>query len=122
MLRGFAMYIEPDEMSDVKNLGFKYKVANFDTAALQIDLEFSNSDYVSTNPEPEFLIIEMEDFRDPEGNLIVESHLIRKPLPTQLDAGTAAKLEVVGAAAGAAVGASFSFNVVINLVVSQSLN
>mmetsp|Transcript_34941 Transcript_34941/g.42830 ORF Transcript_34941/g.42830 Transcript_34941/m.42830 type:complete len:94 (-) Transcript_34941:1640-1921(-) len=47
---------------------------------------------------------------------------MRKPLPTQLDPGTAATIQAVGATASAGVGASFSFNIILNLVASQSLN
>ena len=119
---GFKMFIEPDEMSDSSKLNFKYKTTTFNSDQLQIELEFEEAKFVSTNPEPEFLIIEMKEFRDPSGELIVKEHTIKKPLPTQLDEGTAATLAVVGAAAGGAVGASFSFNVVLNLIVSQSLN
>ena len=64
----------------------------------------------------------MRDFRDPEGNLIVDEHNMRKPIPTQLDPGTAQAIEVIGTTAGASVGASFSFNVVLNLIISQGLN
>ena len=86
------MYIEPDEMSDALQLKFKYKVDTFGSEKLQIELEFEYPQFVSTSPEPEFLIIEMQDFRDPEGKLIVKNHTIRKPLPTQLDPETAMRL------------------------------
>ena len=51
------MYVEPDEMSEVEKLNFKYKVQTFDNESLKIDLEFADAKFVSTNPEPEFLVI-----------------------------------------------------------------
>lgn len=109
-------------MSEPQQLNFKYKIKNFDNEGLSIGLEFDESMIISTNPEPEYLVVEMKDFRDPDGKLIVAEHQMRKPIPTQLDPGTAEAIEIVGATAGAGMGASFSFNVVLNLLVSQSLN
>ena len=86
------MYIEPDEMSEVEKLNFQYKIQVFDQEQLKIDLEFAEAKFVSNNPDPEFLVIEMNNFRDPEGKHIVQEHTIRKSLPTQLDAETAATL------------------------------
>ena len=59
------MYIEPYEMSDAKKLNFKYIVKNFDEEQLQLELEFDTTEVVSTNPEPDYIVIEMKDFRDP---------------------------------------------------------
>ena len=69
-------------MSDAERLDLKYVVKSFDEESLQIELEFDESKIVSTNPEPDYLVIEMRDFRDPENKLIVEEHMMRKPLPT----------------------------------------
>jgi len=58
-------------MSEPEKLNFKYRVKAFDQDQLAIELEFDEAKFVSTNPEPEFLVIEMKDFRDPDGKLIV---------------------------------------------------
>ena len=64
-------------MSDAKKLNFKYIVKIFDEESLQLELEFDTTEVVSTNPEPDYIVIEMKDFRDPENKLIVAEHEMR---------------------------------------------
>ena len=82
MIPGLSIYIEPDEMSIGENLNFLYEVKSFDKESLQIDLEFNETAIVSTKPGPDYLVIQMKDFRDPEGKLIVDDHKMQKPIPT----------------------------------------
>ena len=74
------------------------------------------------NPEPEHLVIVLEDFRDGNGDLIIDYKEIRKPIPSQMDEGTAASLALGGAALAGGFGATFSFNLILNLLLGSGLN
>ena len=58
------MYIELDEMSDIAQLDFKFSVKSFGQDSLQIQLEFDETKMISTNVEPDYLVVEMKDFQD----------------------------------------------------------
>ena len=87
-----------------------------------MDLQFESPGQISYNAQPEILVIKLQDFRDPDGNLIAEDKEIVKTLPTMIDPAEASVLEAVGAFASASAGASLTFNFVLNLLMSTSLN
>ena len=53
-------------------LQFQFQASKFDLEKLSLELLFENPDHISYNTEPEILIIKLKDFRDPNGNLIVD--------------------------------------------------
>lgn len=67
-------------------------------------------------------MIKLDNFRDKEGNLIVQELEIRQPLPNQLDGETAAMVALAGGVAAAAVSSSFSLNFLVNILMSGSMN
>lgn len=75
-VQGIEIYIELSDSSDPDMLQFQFKTSNFDTEKLSLELLFVDPDHISYNPEPETLIIKLIDFRDPNGNLIVEEQEI----------------------------------------------
>ena len=89
---------------------------------MNIQLKFTDPGYVSAATEKEELVILLTDFRDPDDNLIVEYQEIRKELPNQVDANIAASMNAAGSTAAAGVGGSFSFNFILNLIMSTSMN
>ena len=121
-MKGIEIYIEISDSSDPNMLYFQFKTNNFDTEKLSLELLFVNPDHISYNPEPETLIIKLKDFRDPDGNLIVEEQELKKTLPTQMDPGLASVIEAAGVTAAASSAASFSLNFVLNIVMSTSFN
>ena len=66
------MYIEPGDSSNMEMLSFKYSAKSFDIDKLSFELLFENPNHVSYNVEPETLKIELTDFRDNDGGLIVK--------------------------------------------------
>ena len=58
-------------MSDAKQLQFNYTIEEFSPDKLALSLKFDKSAYVSYTPEKDFIVIELEDFRDADGNLII---------------------------------------------------
>lgn len=85
-------------------------------------LNFDNPGYVSSNPEKDRLVIEMRDFRDKDGNLIAEDQDIRNRLPNQIDEAVAITAAAAGAAAASSVGGATTVNIVLNIVMSASMN
>ena len=116
------MYLEMSDMSDPEMLQFEFEAREFGKEKLNLSLLFENPEHISYNEEPEILVIQLKDFRDPNGNLIVEEQEIRKTLPTQMDPALAAAIESAAATASASTAASFSLNFVLNIVMSTSFN
>ena len=84
-------------------------------------MHFENPKSVS-NGDIDVLVVELEDFRDPQGELIYDSLIIRRNMPSQTSIEAAEAVESAGAAASSVVGASTTINIVLNLVMSSSLN
>ena len=61
------LYVLPDEMTDYKQLEFTYAVENFGDSELQIKMDFAQKPYVSVQPDPDYLVIELQEFRDEQG-------------------------------------------------------
>ena len=57
----------PDEMTDYKQLEFAYAVEEFGDNELQIKMDFAKKSYVSVQPDPDYLVIKLQEFRDEEG-------------------------------------------------------
>ena len=89
---------------------------------MSIDLIFDNPGHISYNQEPEKLIISLKDFRDPKGKLIVEEMQIERVLPTQIDPEMAEAIGAAASATSASFGSSISFNFILNIIMSSSLN
>ena len=75
-IKGLQMYIEPGDSSNMEMLSFKYSAKSFDIDKLSFELLFENPNHVSYNVEPETLKIELTDFRDNDGGLIVKKQTI----------------------------------------------
>ena len=62
-------------------LQFKYEFQEVQGDSVSIKLNFTNPEHLSISPEPDMLVIELRDFRDDQGNLIVDEKIIRTPIP-----------------------------------------
>ena len=80
-------------------MNFEYSATSFDTEKLSLELLFENPNHISYNVEPETLKIELKDFRDQDGKLIVKEQTLKKTVPNQLDPGVAATIASAGATA-----------------------
>lgn len=81
-VKGISMYLEVSEMSDKDLLSYEYTVETFENQGLSLALHFENPNVVSVNQEREYIVLELRDFRDQEGNLIAEDQDLRLPVPT----------------------------------------
>lgn len=113
------MYVETFEDND-HDLNFDYNITTSDTN-IDVQLKFKNPSGVSVAEEKDLLVIELNDFRDNEGNLIVKENKIVNEIPNQVDPEMAASLEKAGDAVSSSVGASFSFNFIIQLLMAASI-
>ena len=75
------MYIEPSVWSKPEKLKFEVEVLEFSSELLSMQLLFENPAYVSAMQEKDVLVIDLNDFRDQEGLLIVDGHVLKKELP-----------------------------------------
>ena len=80
---GVSLYIEPNESTDPEKLKFKVKELSITSKLLSMKLEFENPAYVSSQSQSEkdVLVINLNDFRDQDDKLIVDSQVIKKELP-----------------------------------------
>ena len=78
---GISIYIEPSEFSDPEKLKFKVEALYFSHELLSMQLKFENPAYVSTRLEKDVLVIDLNDFEDPDGKLIVDACVLKKKLP-----------------------------------------
>ena len=92
-----------------------------DPNSVSLSLNFADPDNVSIASEKDILVVELKDFRDNEGNLIVDEKIIRIPMPNQVSAGLAVTMETTGGIASSGVASSFSFNFVLSILLSSSL-
>ena len=113
------MYVETFEEND-NDLNFNYNITTTDTN-IDVQLKFKKPSGVSVSEEKDLLVIELNDFRDQEGNLIVKENKIVNEIPNQVSPELAATLETAGSAVSSSVGASFSFNFVIQLLMAASI-
>lgn len=118
------LYVEASSFHDEgKDIKFNYTVDAFTDEQLAISLKFDTPGEVSTSHEKDYLVIQLRNFRDKDGNVIAEDQEIRKPLPTQSGGGSMTMTaEALGAAAATSVGASFAFNGILNIIMSASMN
>ena len=72
ILAGVRLYVEPTEMSEADKLTFKYSVEQFDDEQLSLVLNFDNPEHVSASYDKDYLVINLDDFRDDGGALIVK--------------------------------------------------
>ena len=89
---------------------------------MPLTVNFVDPDNVSIAAETDMLVIELKDFRDNEGNLIVEEKIIRIPIPNQVSFDLAVTMETAGSFASSGVATSFSFNFVLSILLSTSLS
>ena len=89
---------------------------------MALRVKFEDPDNVSVASEKEYLVIELKDFRDNEGKLIVEEKIIRIPIPNQVSFGLAVTMETAGSFASSGVASSMSFNFVLSILLSTSLS
>ena len=68
-------------MSDPEKLKFKVEFLEFSSELLSMQLIFENPYYVSATSEKDVLIINLNDFEDPDGKLIVDHFVLKKELP-----------------------------------------
>ena len=68
-------------MSDPEKLKFKVEVLEVSPELLKMQLIFENPFSVSAMAEKDVLVIDLNDFRDKEGLLIVDGHVFKKVLP-----------------------------------------
>ena len=87
-------------------------------------MKFENPSYIygAPNSDQDTLLIKMRDFRDKEGNLIIDEYEVEKPIPSQVDGDLAVALDVFGGVAAGTVGSSFSFNFILNLIMGTSMS
>ena len=85
-------------------------------------LNFDSPGSITSTTEKDYLVIEMRNFRDKEGNLIAEDNDIRNALPNQISGEVALVAATAGAAAASSVGASSTINIVLNIIMSTSMN
>ena len=64
-------------MSDRSMLNFNYTVSEISSTSLSLDLKFVSPEYVSVTPDKENLIVRLQNLRDANGDLIVESSELR---------------------------------------------
>ena len=83
------MYVERSEMSDVQPLRFNYTLESFKGDSLEIKISFAEGSVVSTQSEPDYLVLNLTDFRDENDKLISGEYLVRRALPTQISPGLA---------------------------------
>ena len=88
---------------------------------MQLQLNFDQASSVSVSPSPDYLVIDVKNFRDKKGRLIAKNQLIRKPIPTQMG-GTETTMSVLGNSAGSTLSAQLSLNMVLNIGMNVSLN
>ena len=78
---GLTVYIEASEMSDTDKLSFQYEVKEFSETKLNFKLHFDNPPSVSSTTEKDMMVVQLRNFRDPNGKLISESDDIRREVP-----------------------------------------
>ena len=64
-------------MSDRSMLNFNYTVSEISSTSLSLSLKFASPEYVSVTPDKENLIVRLQNLRDTNGDLIVESSELR---------------------------------------------
>ena len=122
-IQGIEMYIMTNNGYEDK-LQFTYQTDEFTDEQLKLKLNFEYPNYVygAPNEDQDQLVIKLSNFRDKEGNLIIDQQEIIKPMPNQIDDDTALAVSVIGSTAAGAVGSSFSFNFILNLVLGTSMS
>ena len=121
-VEGISMYMEATEMTAVDQLQFTYTIGGFSGTSLDLKLNFDSPGSITSTTEKDYLVIEMRNFRDKEGNLIAEDNDIRNALPNQISGEVALVAATAGAAAASSVGASSTINIVLNIIMSTSMN
>ena len=116
------MYIEPNESSDPEKLKFKFQVLQFQSKLLSLELIFENPAYVSTMADKDVLVITLNDFRDLDGNLIVDDFVLKKELPNQMSKEEAEAIWTASITTETILGVGFSFSLIVNLLVGESMN
>lgn len=115
------MSLVPSDPTLKDQLGFEYSVRTFTDEELSLNFFFENPTSVSSY-EKDTLVFKLDNFRDREGSIIYDNFEIRKKMPRQASPAAVEVAESAGAAASAAVGASTSVNLVLNILLSGSLN
>lgn len=88
-------------------------------------MKFEDPDYVSQIPsDQEQLVMSLERFRDIDGYLITDYHVIRFPLPNQIDkeSATYEGIRTAAKVIVAATGVTFGFTFILSQLMSLSLN
>ena len=120
--KGAIFCIEPSGYTKPEKLQFTYEFGDFEDKSVSLSLNFADPDNVSIAKETDILVIELKDFRDNEGNLIVDEKTIRISIPNQVEAGLAVTVEAAGSTAASGVASSFSFNFIMSILLSSSLS
>ena len=68
-------------MSDAASLAFEYEILEFSNMNLKFKLNFVNPPSVSSTTDKEVMVIQLRNFRDPDGKLIAESEDLRREVP-----------------------------------------
>ena len=120
--KGAAFCIEPSGYTEPEKLQFTYEFGDFKDNSIPLSVHFADPDNVSIAADADMLIIELKDFRDNEGNLIVEEKIIRIPIPNQVSSDLASTIKAAGSFASSGVASTFSFNFVLSILLSTSMN
>ena len=111
-------------MSNADKLQFQYSSKEFSDDSLGIQLIFENPNEVSLIPyDLDYLVIELENFRDQKGELIADYHTTRTALPNQIDENSTAfkVLETFGDLIVVALGVTVSFSFALSYLMNASL-
>ena len=80
-MKGVTICIDPSGYTESDMLQFNYVFEEVQGDSVSIKLNFTNPEHLSIASEPDMLVIELRDFRDDQGNLIVDEKIIRTPIP-----------------------------------------
>ena len=87
-----------------------------------MQLIFENPFSVSAMAEKDVLVIDLNDFKDQDGLLVVDGHVLKKELPNQMSKEEDAAIWTVSITTETLLGAGFSFSLIVNLFAGISMN
>ena len=87
-----------------------------------MQLIFENPFSVSAMAEKDVLVIDLNDFRDQEGLLIVDGHVLKKELPNQMSKEEEGAIWTVSVTTETLLTVGFSFSLIVNLLVGERMN
>ena len=110
---------------DADDLGLVWEIEHGDGKSLNFKLNFTNPLLISQSDEPDFVfcLLNMQQFKDADGNSLGENVLIKVLLPRMAEEGEATEtVESAGASAGSSSKAATMSNFLLNIAMSASLN